>query len=55
MDLLVADSSLTGAKIGEKSGISTLQAERLLAALKQKNLFRRKGADRNGHWEVIEK
>ncbi|MBQ7192249.1 MAG: Fic family protein [Paludibacteraceae bacterium] len=53
LDLLAADLSLTAARIAEQLGISTRQAERLLAALKQKNLIRRKGADRNGHWEII--
>jgi len=53
LDLMAADLSLTAARIAEQLGISTRQAERLLAALKQKNLIRRKGADRNGHWEII--
>ncbi len=54
LNLLVLNPSLSAAKIGDALHISTRQAERLLAALKQKNRIRRVGADRNGHWEIIE-
>jgi predicted HTH transcriptional regulator len=52
--MLRHDTTLTAAKIAKAFTISTRQAERLLAALKKKNLLRRIGPDKGGHWEVVE-
>ncbi len=53
LDALSADASLSAVKIGRLLGITTRQAERLLASLREKNLIRRVGANKNGHWEII--
>jgi len=53
LDALRADASLSAVKIGQLLGITTRQAERLLASLRKKNLIRRIGANKNGHWEII--
>lgn len=53
LDALRADASLSAVKIGQQLGITTRQAERLLASLREKNLIRRVGANKNGHWEII--
>ena len=53
LDALRADASLSAVKIGRLLGITTRQAERLLASLREKNLIRRVGAKKNGHWEII--
>ena len=41
LDALRADASLSAVKIGQLLGITTRQAERLLASLREKNLIRR--------------
>lgn len=53
LDALRAEASLSAVKIGRLLGITTRQAERLLASLRKKNLIRRVGANKNGHWEII--
>lgn len=53
LDALRADASLSAVKIGQLLGITTRQAERLLASLREKKLIRRVGANKNGHWEII--
>ena len=53
LDALSADASLSAVKIGRLLGITTRQAERLLASLREKNLIHRVGANKNGHWEII--
>lgn len=53
LDALRADASLSAVKIGWLLGITTRQAERLLASLREKNLIRRVGANKNGHWEIV--
>ena len=53
LDALRAEASLSAVKIGRLLGITTRQAERLLASLREKNLIRRIGANKNGHWEII--
>ena len=53
LDALRAEASLSAVKIGRLLGITTRQAERLLASLREKNLIRRVGANKNGHWKII--
>ena len=53
LDALRADASLSAVKIGQLLGITTRQAERLLSSLREKNLIRRVGANKNGYWEII--
>ena len=52
LDALRADASLSAVKIGRLLGITTRQAERLLASLREKNLIRRIGANKNGHLKI---
>ena len=54
LDALCTDASLSAVKIGQLLGITTRQAERLLASLREKNLIRRIGANKNGHWEIVQ-
>ena len=42
------------AKIGQLLNLTARQAERLLASLREKGLIRRVGANKNGHWEIID-
>ena len=53
LQLIHGKPSISAAKIGEELGISARQAERLLSVLKQKQIIRRIGANKNGHWEII--
>ena len=53
LELLANDSSLSARKIAPQLGITQRQAERLFASLKQKNLIRRIGSDKNGYWEIL--
>lgn len=53
LDLLRQDGTLTATRIAGALSISKRQAERLLASLKKKNIIRRVGPDKNGHWEVV--
>ena len=53
LDALRAEALLSAVKIGRLLGITTRQAEWLLASLREKNLIRRVGANKNGHWEII--
>ena len=54
LDALCTDASLSAVKIGQLLGITTRQAERLLASLREKNLIRRIGANKNGYWEIVQ-
>jgi ATP-dependent DNA helicase RecG len=44
---------LTAEQLGEMLGITKRRAESNLKALKDKNLIKRVGAAKNGHWEII--
>lgn len=52
--LIKANANLTAHEASEKLNISKRQAERLFAKLKEKNIIRRVGADKGGHWEIIQ-
>ena len=52
--LIKANANLTAQEASEKLDISKRQAERLFAKLKEKNIIRRVGADKGGHWEIIQ-
>ena len=54
LQLILANPSVSAVKIGEELGITARQVERLLSALKQKQIIRRIGANKNGHWEIIQ-
>ena len=53
LDMLRLDGMLTAVRIAQTYSISTRQAERLLISFKKKNLIRRVGPDKGGHWEVV--
>lgn len=52
--LIKANANLTAHEASEKLNISKRQAERLFAKLKEKNIIRRVGADKGGHWEILQ-
>ena len=51
---LRADRHISAVAIAANLGMSARQVERILADLKKKGIIRRKGANRNGYWEVLE-
>ena len=53
LQLIIGNPSISAAKIGEELGVTARQAERLLSALKKKQIIRRIGANKNGYWEII--
>jgi len=46
--------ALTIKQLAEKTGISQATVKREIAELKQKELIKRIGSDKTGHWEVVE-
>lgn len=48
-----ADKRITAVRLAEKIGVKPRQAERIILGLKEKGLIRRKGANRNGFWEIL--
>lgn len=51
---LRADRHISAVAIAANLGMSARQVERILADLKKKGIIRRKGANRNGYWEVLD-
>ena len=51
---LRADRHISAVAIAADLGMSARQVERILADLKKKGIIRRKGANRNGYWEVLD-
>lgn len=51
---LRADRHISAVAIAANLGMSARQVERMLADLKKKGIIRRKGANRNGYWEVLD-
>lgn len=47
------DKRITAVKLAEKIGVKPRQAERIILGLKAKDIIRRKGANRNGFWEIL--
>ena len=50
MKALLHDPKLTAPKLGESLGITSRQAERIIASLKKKAGLKRRGARKNGEW-----
>ena len=50
--LISADNSMTSSEMAIQLGVSRQTISKTLASLKQKNLLRRIGPDKGGHWEV---
>lgn len=55
IELIKKDNSISTQAVGKILGISRSSARDLFEALVKKNIIHRIGADKNGHWEVIEK
>ena len=47
---ILRNSKLTAPKLGEILGITSRQAERIIASLKKKAGLKRRGARKNGEW-----
>ncbi len=47
---ILGDPHLTAVRLGEKLGVTSRQAQRILAALRKKAGLKRRGADKNGEW-----
>ena len=52
-DIIAKNSKVTSAKIAEALGLSTNTVSSRIRTLKEKNLIRRVGPDKGGHWEVV--
>lgn len=52
LDMLRGDSSLSAASLAEKLGMSARQVQRILAALKEKQVIERIGSNKTGSWLV---
>lgn len=53
LDLIKKKNQITAKEVAELLGISLRQSERLFTALKQKEMIRRIGSNKNGYWEII--
>ena len=53
MSFIVPGILKTGGVVFEKLAITIRQAERIFAQLKQKKLIVRKGARKNGYWQIV--
>lgn len=47
------DKRITAVRLSEEIGVKPRQAERIILGLKAKGIIRRKGANRNGFWEIL--
>lgn len=54
LDLIRENPEISAKTAAEHLNISQRQAERIFSALKKKNLIKRIGADKNGHWEITD-
>ena len=53
LSILSHSPQSTAKELSEALGVTLRQCERILAALKQKGLIVRIGANKGGHWEVL--
>ena len=53
LSILSHSPQSTAKELSEVLGVTLRQCERILAALKQKGLIVRVGANKGGHWEVL--
>ena len=51
---LRSDPHISASKIAQDLEMSPRQIERILASLKQQGIIRRRGANRNGYWEIVD-
>ena len=52
LDLIKQESSLSRKDLSEKLGVNESAVQKLLNTLKTKNVIKRVGPDKGGHWEV---
>ena len=53
--MISENASITTEQMAARLGITTRAVEKQLSNLKAQGLLCRKGPDKGGHWEVIEK
>jgi len=51
--LIVENRRFTSTEIAEQLGVSRQIVTKRLKTLKEKNIIRREGSDKKGHWEII--
>ena len=51
---LRTDNRISASRIAADLGISARQIERILADMKACGIIRRVGANKNGHWEIVD-
>ena len=53
VDLIIENSNISKKKMSEYIGISTTAIDKNIAALKKKNIIRRIGGAKGGHWDIM--
>ncbi|MCQ2274374.1 MAG: Fic family protein [Bacteroidales bacterium] len=53
--LMTENPKITAAQIAERLGITTRAVEKQIAKLRTKEIIKRVGSNKGGHWEIIEK
>ena len=51
--IILHTPSASAKEMAEALGVTTRQCERILAAMKQRGLIVRIGANKGGHWEIV--
>ena len=51
--MISENANISAKEVAEKLAITVRQAERIFAQLKQKKLIERKGARKNGYWQIV--
>ncbi|MCK5543305.1 MAG: winged helix-turn-helix transcriptional regulator, partial [Desulfobacterales bacterium] len=54
VDLVIENPNISKKEMSEYIGISTTAIDKNIAALKKKNIIRRIGGAKGGHWEILE-
>lgn len=54
LELIRINNRITAKEVAESLSVSLRQGERIMANLKGKGLIKHIGANKSGHWEVIE-
>ena len=52
INFIRADSSISLRKLSKNLGVSSKTVQREIEKLKVKNVIRRVGGDKDGHWEI---
>ena len=51
--MVINNPNITQSEIAEKLNITKVTVNRNINKLKEKNIIKRIGANKNGHWEII--